>query len=106
MKKIVFVLVIAIIMVFFNFYVELITFGMGRYPNYTLIKYASSHWLLFVIIYIFRLFVMQFVVFKLNEKLKLSIVGVVFLSVLNLYLLLQSFLSLVAGVEHLKLLAP
>jgi hypothetical protein len=106
MKKFIFVLVIAIVMVFLNFYVELITFGMGRCQNYKLIKYASNHMVLFVIIYILRLFVMQFIIFRLNGKLKISIVGVVFLSVLNLYLLLQSFLSLVAGVEHLKLLAP
>lgn len=102
MKKfsIIFGVVIAMILVYF--YIELITFGMGRYQNYNLIKCANNYYFLFVIMYILRLFFIQFILIKVCEKFKINIIIIVVLTVLNLYLSLQSFLSLLAGIEHLK----
>lgn len=102
MKKFLIVLGIVIAMVLIYFYIELITFGMGRYQNYKLIKYADDHYCLFVVMYVFRLLFIQFLLVKACEKLTINIIIIVALTVLNLYLSLQSFLSLVAGIEHLK----
>ncbi|TCN61668.1 hypothetical protein CLV25_12426 [Acetobacteroides hydrogenigenes] len=53
MKKFLIVFGVIIAMVFVYFYIELITFGMGRYQNYNLIKHANNHYYLFIIIYIY-----------------------------------------------------